>query len=113
MIKHETQGQANIFCVKRLCTRVLATEAQFCLVRMTTEAGHLPFSYASEVRPAESLPDSSSQRTDRTFSTPSCPKLHSFLFSFIMPLKNVPKSGIISPIGGTEKYQSFPLGFPC
>lgn len=89
---------------------VLATEAQFCLVRMTTEAGHLPFSYASEGRPAESLLDSSSHRK---FRTTSCPKLHSFLFSFIMPQKNVPKSGIISPIGGIEKYQSFPLEFPC
>lgn len=92
---------------------VLATEAHFYVVRMTPGAGCLPFSYASETRPAESLPDSSSHRTDGTFRTTSCPKLHSFLFSFIMPRKNVPKSGIISPIGGTEKYRSFPPGFPC
>lgn len=32
---------------------VLAAEGQFYLVRMTPGAGHLPFSYASEARPAQ------------------------------------------------------------
>lgn len=64
MIKHEKWGLANIFCVKRLCMRILATEAQFSLVRMTAEAGHLPFSYTSEARPAVARLKFTSHRWD-------------------------------------------------